>query len=112
MHNIAIINAILCVFSDYIIHDVGYSRDQSNRGKEIDVVFKRNDTLNFIEVKYQNNANLKDTDALAKIAGQKPGSNFMFLAKNSSDTTIQKKEGRAPIIVLPVHTFIYWLSSR
>jgi Holliday junction resolvase-like predicted endonuclease len=73
------------------------------------VVFKRNDILNFIEVKYQNNAKLKDTDALVNIAGQKPESNFIFLTKNSSDTTIQKRKGLAPIIVLPVHTFVYWI---
>jgi uncharacterized protein len=89
--------------------DLGYLRDQANRDKEIDVVFKRNDILNFIEVKYQNNAKLKDTDALANIAGQKPESNFIFLTKNSSDTAIQKRKGLAPIILLPVHTFVYWI---
>ena len=100
----------------HIIDDVGtagtesgYLRDKKNKDKEIDVVFKYNNTLNYVEVKYQDNAAPKETDALMNVSKAKPEGNYYFITKNSADGGIHKKEESSPIIALPVHTFVYWI---
>jgi len=86
-------------------------RDKKNRDKEIDVVFDYNNTLNYIEVKYQDKAAPKEADALMSLSRAKPEANYYFLTKNSADGGIHKKEDLSPIVALPVHTFVYWVST-
>ncbi len=90
---------------------IGYLRDKKNRNKEIDVVFESNRTLSYVEIKYQDNAVPREADALISVSREKPGGNYFFLTKNSADGGIYKKEEPSPIIALPVHTFVYWVSA-
>ena len=106
---------------DKSFESLGYFRDKSNRDKEIDVVLKHNpghDTgendisgMHFIEVKYQQNAKPKASDALMTMARRHPESNYYFLTKDSSGSGILKEE-KATITSLPVHTFLYWVSAK
>ena len=91
--------------------EIGYLRDKKNRDKEIDVVFEHNNTLNCVEVKYQDNAAPKEADALISLARARPSSNYFFLTKDSTDGGIHKKEDLSPIIALPVHAFVYCVSA-
>ena len=91
--------------------DTGYLRDKKNRDKEIDVVFDYNNTLNYIEVKYQENAAPKEADALMSLSRAKPEANYYFLTKDRTDGGIHNKEDLSPIIALPVHTFVYWVGN-
>ncbi len=91
--------------------EVGYLRDKKNRDKEIDVVFKYNNILNYVEVKYRDNAAPKATDALMNLSRAKPEGSYIFLTKNNADGGIYKKEDLSPVIALPVHTFVYWISN-
>ncbi len=89
--------------------EIGYLRDMKNKDKEIDVVFKYSNTLNYVEVKYQDNAAPKKTDTLMNISKAKPEGGYYFITKNSSDGKIYKQGSPSPIIALPVHTFVYWV---
>ncbi len=91
--------------------EFGYLRDMKNKEKEIDVVFKYSNILNYVEVKYQDNAAPKKTDALVDTSKAKPEGNYYFLTKNNTDGKIHKQKSTSPIIALPVHTFIYWVST-
>ncbi len=91
--------------------EIGYLRDKKNRDKEIDVVFKYNNTFNYVEVKYQDNAAPKETDALMNLSRTKPEGCYIFLTKNNADGGIHNKEDLSPIIALPVHTFVYWVGN-
>lgn len=90
--------------------DMGYFRDKSNRNREIDIAWKLQERMHFLEVKYQSNAKPRESDALMHLARQYPRERYYFITKDNSSAGIHK-EVEANILTLPLHTFLYWVSA-
>lgn len=86
---------------------IGYFRD-SGKGKEIDIVveYPRIHPL-LIEVKYREQAEVSERDAISSLAGKASAS--FIITKRAEDYGIQKAPSGAPMLRIPAFAFLYLL---
>ena len=86
---------------------IGYFRD-GGKGKEIDIVveYPRIRPL-LIEVKYREQAEVSERDAISSLAGTASAS--FIITKRAEDHGIQKAPSGAPMLRIPAFAFLYLL---
>ncbi len=86
---------------------VGYYRG-GKRGKEVDIVVDYPNTKNIlIEVKYRNQAPIRDDDAISELCGESAAS--IVVTKNDNDYGIHNTKYGKDMIRIPAYAFLYLL---
>ncbi len=86
---------------------VGYYRGGS-KNKEIDIVVEYPKIKNIlIEVKYREQATVKDEDAICQLSGEASAS--IIITKNAEDYGIQTASNKSRILRIPAFAFLYLL---
>lgn len=90
---------------------VGYYRKAGGNEKEIDVVVEFPQGKILAEVKYRENAPVKESDAIVEMAGgEKSGvAAAVVITKKPEDYGAAPHKTRVPIMRIPAHAFLYLL---
>lgn len=91
--------------------NVGYYRKTGGNEKEIDIVVEFPAGKIIAEVKYRENAEIKETDAIVEMANSEKEAIVaaLVITKRAEDYGIMPHETRVPIMRVPAHTFLYLL---
>jgi len=87
---------------------VGYYRG-GKKGNEIDIVVDFPHGRIFVEVKYRENAEIKETDAIFELADNAKCS--IIVTKREEDYGIQPSKGSKNILRIPAFSFLYLLGN-
>lgn len=88
---------------------VGYYRQAGKNEKEIDVVVDYPTGRLLIEVKYRENSEITDKDAIVELADDQKTISAIVITKRPDDFGIFNKKTRVPIIKIPAFAFLYLL---
>lgn len=89
---------------------VGYFR-KSGSDKEIDIVVEFPAGKILAEVKYRENSEIKNSDAIVEMAGSDTGSivSALVITKRPDDYGLTSHDTKIPIMRVPAHAFLYLL---
>ncbi len=86
---------------------VGYFRG-GKRGKEVDIVVDYPNTKNIlIEVKYRDNASVRDDDAISELCNDAAAA--IIVTKNANDYGVHNTKSGKDMIRIPAYAFLYLL---
>ncbi|NSW83922.1 MAG: ATP-binding protein [Syntrophothermus sp.] len=89
---------------------VGYYRRSGGSEKEIDVVVELPQGRVFVEVKYRENAVIKEKEAIVEVSKEeKKAEAAVVVTKRAEDFGIMPYDTRVPIMRIPAHVFLYLL---
>ena len=90
---------------------VGYYRKPGGNEKEVDVVVELPQGKILAEVKYRENASIKENDAIVEIAGIDHGGVLaaIVITKKSEDYGLASFKTKTPVMRIPAHAFLYLL---
>lgn len=90
---------------------VGYYRKTGGNEKEIDVVVEFPTGKILVEVKYRENAEIKESDAIVEMANNERDGSLaaLVITKRAEDYGVVHWQTKVPVIKVPAHAFLYLL---
>jgi predicted AAA+ superfamily ATPase len=88
---------------------VGYYRKTGGNEKEIDVVVEYGRNKILVEVKYRENATIKESDAIVEMSKGEEVSAAMVITKKADSYGELNFDTSTPIYKIPAHAFLYLL---
>lgn len=92
---------------------LGYFRKAKDNQKEVDVVIELPHEKILCEIKYRNNTQIKNTDAISELCREEHSgvTSAFLITKQLNDVGIAKRETKVPIFHIPALVFLYLLGK-